>query len=96
MLVQTSENSSFGDPTDGLPPGRRSIFDGNTFNENGVDGVQLVATEDSRVLVEITSNRDCLRVQLPMREPIQTATQASPTTVAMVCESIQPVAGLTS
>jgi len=57
VLVQTSENSSFGDPTDGLPPGRRSIFDGNEFNENGVDGVQLVATEDSRVLVEITSTR---------------------------------------
>ena len=57
VIVQTSENSSFGDPTDGLPPGRRSIFDGNTFNTNGVDGVQLVATDDSRVLVEITSNR---------------------------------------
>lgn len=57
VLVQTSENSSFGDPTDGLPPGRRSIFDGNTFNENGVDGVQLVGNDDSRVLVEITSNR---------------------------------------
>jgi len=56
-LVQASQNSSFGDPTDGLPPGRRSIFDGNTFNNNGVDGVQLVATDDSRVLVEITSNR---------------------------------------
>ncbi len=57
VLVQTSETSSFGDPTDGLPPGRRSIFDGNSFNENGVDGVQLVATEDSRVLVEINSTR---------------------------------------
>ena len=57
VLVTTSEFSSFGDPTDDLPPGRRSIFDGNTFNENGVDGVQLVATEESRVLVEITSNR---------------------------------------
>ena len=56
VLVQTSETSSFGDPTDGLPPGRRSIFDGNTFNDNGVDGVQLVATEDSRILVEINSN----------------------------------------
>ena len=56
VLVQTSETSSFGDPTDGLPPGRRSIFDGNTFDENGVDGVQLVATEESRILLEITSN----------------------------------------
>jgi len=55
VLVRTSETSSFGDPTDGLPPGRRSIFDGNTFNDNGVDGVQLVATEESRILVEITS-----------------------------------------
>jgi hypothetical protein len=56
-FVQTSETSSFGDPTDGLPPGRRSIFDGNTFDNNGVDGVQLIATDASRVLVEITSNR---------------------------------------
>ncbi len=55
VLVQTSETSSFGDPTDGLPPGRRSIFDGNTYNENGVDGVQLIATEESRILMEITS-----------------------------------------
>jgi hypothetical protein len=54
-IVQTSQFSSFGDPTDGLPPGRRSKFDGNTYNDNGVDGVQLVATDDSRVLVEITS-----------------------------------------
>ena len=57
MLVQTSQNSSFGDPTIGLPPGRRSIFDGNTFNNNAVDGVQLVGNDQSRVLVEITSTR---------------------------------------
>jgi hypothetical protein len=56
LLVQTSQFSSFGDPTDGLAPGRRSIFDGNTFNENGVDGVQLVASDDSRILAEISSN----------------------------------------
>ena len=56
-FVQTLNNSSFGDPTDGLPPGRRSIFDGNTFNENGVDGVQLVASDNSRILLEVTSNR---------------------------------------
>ncbi len=55
VLVQTTQDSSFGDPTDGLPPGRRSIFDGNSYDENGVDGVQLVANDNSRVLVEITS-----------------------------------------
>ncbi len=57
ILVQTSENSNFGDATDGLPPGRRVQFDGNTIEDNGVDGVQIVATEDSRALVEITSTR---------------------------------------
>ena len=56
ILVQSSESSSFGDPTIGLPPGRRSIFDGLFVEGNGADGVQLVATEDSRVLLEITSN----------------------------------------
>ena len=56
ILVQTLENSSFGDPTIGLPPGRRSVFDGLVVNNNGVDGVQIVATEESRALVEITSN----------------------------------------
>jgi hypothetical protein len=56
ILVSTSEAASFGDPTDGLPPGRRSIFDGNTITGNGNDGVQILATEDSRALVEITSN----------------------------------------
>ena len=56
ILVQTSEGSSFGDPTIGLPPGRRSLFDGNTINGNAVDGVQITATDNSRALVEITSN----------------------------------------
>jgi hypothetical protein len=56
ILVQTSQSSSFGDPTIGLPPGRRSIFDGNTINGNGIDGVQILASETSRALVEITSN----------------------------------------
>ncbi len=56
IRVQTSENASFGDPTIGLPPGRRSQFDGNSITGNAIDGVQIVATEDSRALVEITSN----------------------------------------
>jgi len=56
ILVQTSQGASFGDPTIGLPPGRRSIFDGNTINNNGVDGVLIFATDNSRALVEITSN----------------------------------------
>ena len=56
ILVHTSENSSFGDPTIGLPPGRRSRFEGIVAEENGVDGVQILATENSRALVEITGN----------------------------------------
>ncbi|MBL8813185.1 MAG: right-handed parallel beta-helix repeat-containing protein, partial [Planctomycetaceae bacterium] len=55
IQVQTSENSSFGDPTVGLPPGRRSVFDGLFVDQNGVDGIQIIATEQSRALVEITS-----------------------------------------
>ncbi len=57
ILVQTSENSSFGDPTDGLPPGRRSKFDGIQANNNGVDGLQILASGSSRALVEVTSTR---------------------------------------
>ena len=56
VTVQTSENASFGDPTVGLPPGRRSVWDGNVFEENGRDGVNVVAIEESRALIEITSN----------------------------------------
>ncbi len=55
IAVQTSENSSFGDPTIGLPPGRRSKFDGIVADSNGGDGVRITATESSRALVEITS-----------------------------------------
>ena len=57
ILVQSSETSTFGDATDGLPPGRRVQFDGNTINTNGQDGINILATEDSRVLLEVTSNR---------------------------------------
>ncbi|APZ91632.1 hypothetical protein Fuma_01221 [Fuerstiella marisgermanici] len=55
--ITTSENSSFGDPTDGLPPGRRTLIAGTTATGNGVDGISINATESSRVLAEITSNR---------------------------------------
>lgn len=57
ILVQTSESASFGDPTVGLPPGRRVVFDGIIANENGQDGLNILATEQSRALVEVTSNR---------------------------------------
>lgn len=57
VLIQTSETSNFGDATDGLPPGRRVVLDGNSITQNGVDGVQIVATEDSRALVQVTSTR---------------------------------------
>ncbi|MFN9719024.1 MAG: inverse autotransporter beta domain-containing protein [Planctomycetota bacterium] len=56
IRVETTENASFGDPTIGLPPGRRSQFDGNSITGNAVDGVQITASENSRALVEITSN----------------------------------------
>ena len=56
ILVNTSQAATFGDPTIGLPPGRRSVFDGNTITNNAVDGVQINATDESKALVEITSN----------------------------------------
>ena len=57
ILVQTSESASFGDPTVGLPPGRRVIFDGTVANGNGQDGLNILATEQSRAMVQVTSNR---------------------------------------
>lgn len=56
-LVESSEFSSFGDATQGLPPGRRTLWDGFVADSNGIDGIGVVATEGSRVLLEITSNR---------------------------------------
>lgn len=55
ILIQTSENSSFGDPTDGLAPGRRVNLDGNVVNGNTGDGIQIVASDNSRALVNVTS-----------------------------------------
>ncbi|MFN8710775.1 MAG: hypothetical protein ACK50J_29230, partial [Planctomyces sp.] len=55
ILIQTSENSSFGDPTEGLAPGRRVNIDGNVVNGNTGDGIQIVASENSRALVNVTS-----------------------------------------
>ena len=57
ILVETSENSSFGDATDGLPPGRRVLWNGFTASNNSEDGIHITATESSRALIEITSNR---------------------------------------
>lgn len=56
IVVQTAENSSFGDPTIGPPPGRRSLFNGLVVEENGNDGVQITATQNSRALLEINSS----------------------------------------
>ena len=60
ILVNTSQAATFGDNTAPLPVppgiGRRSLFDGNTITNNAVDGVQINATEESKALVEITSN----------------------------------------
>jgi hypothetical protein len=55
IVVQTAENSSFGDPTIGPPPGRRSLFNGLIVEDNGNDGVQITATQNSRTLLEINS-----------------------------------------
>jgi|GEM_PF-408002 len=56
VLVTTSEFSSFGDPTL-MGDARRSVFNGITATNNGRDGIELIATEGSQLLVEITSER---------------------------------------
>jgi len=55
IQVTTAENSSFGDPAFGLPPGRRSLFEGLVVTDNRRDGIQVNVTEESRALLEITS-----------------------------------------
>lgn len=55
--IETTENSSFGDSSVGLPPGRRVVFDGFTTTGNGVDGLWATASEGSQLLLEITSTR---------------------------------------
>lgn len=58
ILIDTQENSEFGDTTGGMiPPGRRVVLDGTTATGNGEDGVKIRSQEGSRALVEITSNR---------------------------------------
>ena len=57
ILISASETSTFGDATDGLPPGRRVLLNGTTASNNGQDGFNINAIEDARVLLEITSNR---------------------------------------
>jgi hypothetical protein len=55
LLLETAENSSIGDPADGLPPGRRSRLEGNVISNNRDNGISINAIEDSRVLLEVTS-----------------------------------------
>ncbi len=55
IQITTAENSSFGDPAVGLPPGRRSLFEGLVVAGNRRDGIQINVTEESRALVEINS-----------------------------------------
>lgn len=58
ILVQTSENSEFGDTTGAiLPPGRRVVFDGTTATGNGQDGLTILTQDESRAMMEVTSNR---------------------------------------
>ena len=55
ILIETFENSSFGDPSDGLPPGRRSRLEGLVVDGNRDDGIRINVAEESQALVEITS-----------------------------------------
>lgn len=55
LLIETAENSSIGDPADGLPPGRRSRLEGNVISNNRDNGISISAIEDSRALLEVTS-----------------------------------------
>lgn len=57
VAITTSENASFGDATDGVPPGRRVRLNGTNASNNGLDGFSITATENSRVLVNVTSER---------------------------------------
>lgn len=57
ISISTEQNASFGDATDGLPPGRRVLFNGTTASGNAGDGINISATDNSRVLLEVTSNR---------------------------------------
>ncbi|MCH2213066.1 MAG: right-handed parallel beta-helix repeat-containing protein [Fuerstiella sp.] len=50
--IETSENSSFGDPSVALG---QVVFDGITATNNGGDGLRATATEDSDILFEVTS-----------------------------------------
>ena len=55
--IETYDNSSFGDSSDGLPPGRRTIFDGFVSTGNGLDGLLMTAQSGSQLLLEVTSTR---------------------------------------
>lgn len=56
VLVTTSENSSFGDPTL-VGDARRTVFNGIIATNNGLDGVGLFSSGNSQLLLEITSSR---------------------------------------
>ncbi|MCA9057638.1 MAG: inverse autotransporter beta domain-containing protein, partial [Planctomycetaceae bacterium] len=68
IAVTATQAASFGDPTDGLPPGRRAIFDGISASNNGNDGIQLNAADGSRVNVNVTSNT--ILAPLPSYSPV--------------------------
>ncbi len=55
--IETTENSSFGDPSVFVPAalGRRVVFDGNTSTGNGVDGLWATANEGTYLLLKVTS-----------------------------------------
>ena len=57
VQISTSANATFGDATVGLPPGRHVILNGTTASNNGLDGFNISAVDNSQVLLEITSNR---------------------------------------
>lgn len=58
LMVETSENSAFGDPENPAmdPVGTRSLFDGNTIRFNQRNGIELQAIDRSRILVDVASD----------------------------------------
>jgi len=56
-VLDPGEDQNGNGTIDILPPGRRVRLNGTTASNNGNDGINISAIDNSRVLVEITSNR---------------------------------------
>lgn len=53
IFIQTTETSEFGESVLGIP----SVFNGTTSTGNAIDGLSLLTQDNTRALVEITSNQ---------------------------------------